>query len=176
MSTKSKFNSLLLKLLAGSFLVTSLFSLPAQAGGLHISASAGYLSTRQNGSDNDHGNFTGTATVGVEVLSLVLAKFYAEFERTKLLDEGEWGGEDYSYTSDGVFIAARTLGPVYAVGRVGFVKADFDPEMRSDQGERDKAITVGVGYSVGLRNELLYTHIEHEGGGETDMISFLIGF
>lgn len=163
-------------ILAASCLLFTLMSPTATAGGLHISASVGYLSTEQKGSDNDHGNFSGTATVGVEVLGLVLATVYAEFERTQLLDEGEWNGEDYSYKSDGAFLAVRTLGPVYAVGRVGYVKAEFDPEMRAKAGDRDEAISVGLGYSVGLRNELLYTHIEHDGGGATDIISFLIGF
>ncbi len=153
-----------------------LFLVPAHAGGLHLSASVGYLATEQNGSDNDHGNFVGTATVGVEVLNLVLVKIAAEFERSKLLDEGEWGGRDFNYTADGAYLAVRTLGPLYAVGRVGFVKAEFRPEIREKKGKRDESISVGVGYGVGLRNEFIYTHIEHEGGGSTDSISFLIGF
>lgn len=148
----------------------------AAAGGLHLSAGIGYLGTEQGGRDNDHGNFAGTATVGVEVLGLVLGTVYAEVERTQLLNDGEWEGADYSYRSDGAYLALRTLGPVYAVGRVGFVKSKFDPELRSDGGDRDEAVSVGLGYSVGLRNELLYTRIEHDGGGSTDVISFVIGF
>jgi|GEM_PF-2983688 len=149
---------------------------PANAGGLHIAASVGYLNTEQNGIDNSHGNFLGSATVGVEVLGLVIGKVYAEFERTKLLDEGDWNGQDYKYSSDGLYLALRTMGPVYAIGRVGYVKAEFDEEMRTVVGDRDEAISIGLGYDVGLRNELIYTHIEHEGDGVTDMISFLIGF
>ena len=152
------------------------YSSAAQAGGLHIAASVGYLNTEQNGIDNSHGNFLGSATVGVEVLGLVLGTVYAEFERTKLLDEGDWNGQDYNYSSDGLYLALRTLGPVYAIGRVGYVKAEFDQEMRTVVGDRDEAISIGLGYDVGLRNELIYTHIEHEGDGVTDMISFLIGF
>lgn len=148
----------------------------ASAGGLHIAASVGYMSAEPNGVDNDHGNFVGTATVGVEVLGLVLATIYAEFERTEMLDEGKWEDKKYDYSSDAAYLAVRTLGPVYAIGRVGYVKATFDPEIRTRVGKRDEAISVGVGYSVGLRNELLYTHIEHEGGGNSDMLSFLIGF
>ena len=148
----------------------------AHAGGLHLAAGVGYLNTEQNGSSNDHGNFAGTVTVGVELMGLILGTVYAEFERSELFDEGEWDGQDYGYSSDGVFLALRTLGPLYAVGRVGYVKAEFDPELRSSVGKRDEAISLGVGYSVGIRNELLYTHIEHEGGGETDVISFVIGF
>ncbi len=148
----------------------------AFAGGLHLSGSIGYLSTEQNSIDNKHGNFAGTATVGVEVLGLVLGTVYAEFERTLLLNDGEWNNEGYEYTSDGLYLALRTAGPLYAIGRVGYVKAKFEPEIRSTVGKRDEAISMGVGYGLGLRNELLYTHIEHEGGGSSDIISFLIGF
>lgn len=162
--------------IAALALLLALSLVPAHAGGLHLSASVGYLSTAQNSSDNDHGNFVGTATVGVEVLNLLLVKIAAEFERSKLLDEGKWDGQDFNYTADGAYLAVRTLGPLYAVGRVGFVKAKFSPEIREKVGKRDESISIGVGYGVGLRNEFLYTHIEHEGGGNTDSISFLIGF
>ena len=163
-------------ILVASCLFFALMNSTAKAGGLHISASVGYLSAEQTDNDSDHGNFAGTATVGVEVLGLVLATVYAELERTQLLGDGEWNGEDYDYKSDGVFLAVRTLGPLYAVGRVGYVKAEFDPEIRERAGSRDEAISVGVGYSLGIRNELLYTRIEHDGGGTTNTISFLIGF
>lgn len=173
---KLKIRTTVRQMLALCLLLMLTFGSTARAGGLHISASVGYLNTEQNGIDNEHGNFLGTATVGVEVLGLVLGTVYAEFERTKLLDEGEWNNQDYSYSSDGVFLALRTLGPVYAIARVGYVKAEFEKEMRTVVGERDKAISVGLGYDVGLRNELIYTHIENEGEGVTDVISFLIGF
>ena len=98
---------------------------------------------------------TGTATsvqIGYEFLDLALVDVSAELELTNSATKVEINNQEYGFSSKGIFAAARTIGPIYAIGRAGLISAEVDGS--SDNGT---AISVGLGFSTGLRWEVEYT-------------------
>lgn len=100
----------------------------------------------------------GSFQLGYEILDLVAADIAIEGEISTSLVDGEIGTADAGFESTGVYASLRTAGPVYFIGRIGFVDAEIE-----GFDDSDTSMGVGVGFStMGLRWEVEYTTYEIE--------------
>ncbi len=126
----------------------------AQANELIIGAKVGLLDFDANGFDN---TFTGGLQLGYEFLDLAVVDLAGELEITRSLSAGDAPGGDYDYSALGAFVSARSAGPIYVIGRIGFIDGDVDYSAGDDQSDSGVALGLGFGSSVGLRWELEMT-------------------
>lgn len=112
----------------------------------------------------------GTVQLGYEFLDLIAADIAAELELTSSLNDGEAGSDDYAYSSQGIFISARTLGPLYAIGRVGIVSAEIELDKAgTETDDTGTSVGVGIGFSTGLRWELEASRTEFKDDSITQL-------
>jgi len=106
-----------------------------------------------------------SAQISYEFLDVVAADFALELEAGKTASDGEASNTsgqkaDFSSTTAGIYLSARTTGPIYAIGRIGIVKTKIDFDASSGQTNIDDngiAVGAGIGFSTGLRTELELT-------------------
>jgi hypothetical protein len=126
---------------------------------LLIGAKAGVVDYDVSGSDP---GVNGSVQLGYEVLDLIAADIAIEGELTTSLTDGEILGQDASFESKGVYVSLRTAGPVYFIGRVGYVDAEAEIGGLSFD-DSDTSMGAGIGFSTaGLRWEVEYTTYEIE--------------
>lgn len=109
-----------------------------------------------------------SAQISYEFLDVVAADFALELEASTTASDGEVKNNlgqkaDFSASTAGLYISARTTGPIYAIGRIGVAKTkiDFDPVSgQTDIDDNGIAIGAGIGFSTGLRTELELTSYE----------------
>ncbi|HEX7027050.1 MAG TPA: hypothetical protein VF268_07395, partial [Gammaproteobacteria bacterium] len=126
---------------------------------LLIGAKAGAVDYDIGGSDP---GVNGSFRLGFEVFDLVAADIAVEAEVSTSLTDGEIGGADASLDTTGVYASLITAGPVYFIGRVGYVDAEVDigGTTFDDSGT---SMGAGIGISTaGLRWEIEYTTFEVE--------------
>lgn len=139
---------------------------PAFADEWVLGASAGLL--RPGGVHNDTTPaITGSFSLGLEFLNLGVVDIGATVEYTTGLSEAEIDNRDTSIEARSAWLTARTFGPVYAIGRAGWLELELDPTNTGVSDQRDEAISVGLGFSMGIRSEIIYTRVEHDFGDPT---------
>lgn len=107
---------------------------------------------------------TGGGSLGLEFLSLGVVDIGATLEYTKGLTDADLDNVDTAVETKAAWLTARTLGPLYAIARTGLVEVDYNPRVSGIDNGRESALSVGIGFSVGLRTEILYTRVDHEQG------------
>lgn len=100
-----------------------------------------------------------SAQLSYEFLDLAAADIAVELEVGKSASDGESDAGDFSVTTAGVFISARTVGPIYAIGRIGVAKTELEFD-GFDVDDSGVAMGVGIGFSTGLRTELELTRYD----------------
>lgn len=136
---------------------------------LLIGAKAGLVDYDVSGSDP---GVNGSVKLGYEVFDLIAADIAVEAELSTSLTDGEILGADASLDTMGVYASLTTAGPVYFIGRVGYVDAEVDIGGTSFD-DSGTSMGVGIGISTaGLRWEIEYTTFEVE---DTDVNYITLG-
>ncbi len=148
---------------------------PAVASEWVIGASLGVLRPGGEHSDSTPA-IAGSASLALEFLNLGVADIGATFEYTKGLSQAKLDNQDADVSARALWLSARTLGPLYVIARTGLVELELSPVVGGLSGERDPALSVGVGFSLGLRTELIYTRVDHDAGDATQWVSLMWGF
>ncbi|MGM0564702.1 MAG: outer membrane beta-barrel protein [Pseudomonadota bacterium] len=113
-----------------------------------------------------------SAQIGVEFLDLAAVDLAAELEVSQTLADGEveasgplgtTASTDYTAQTVGAYISARTIGPIYAIGRVGYARTEIDIDGVGKNDESGASIGAGVGFSLGARTELELTQYDVDG-------------
>ncbi len=164
--------NLLLALTIGLFI-----SAPAHALlGFSIGAHAGVMDI-----DNDSIDPAAIvgANVGYEVFSVPLVvAFNADLEVQKSASDFESNAGDFSYDSRGLYLTAKTVGPLYAIGRVGIVDADFEGAgIGGSVSDKATVTTIGAGFSIGTQMELTLSNYSFDDiPDDVQQLNFRIGF
>lgn len=139
-----------------------LASQPAFAGGFNIGVKSGFYKVEPSVSELK-ANIAPmvSAQIGYEFLDLKAVALAAELELGKTLSKVKFENSDNdsfkaSATVMGGYISARTFGPVYAIGRVGYAQTKLDFSGGNVKFEKP-TIGAGVGFSLGIRSEIELT-------------------
>lgn len=136
---------------------------------LLIGAKAGVVDYDIAGSDP---GVNGSFKLGFEIFDLVAADIAIEAEVSTSLTDGEIFGADASLDTRGIYASLITAGPVYFIGRLGYVDAEVDIGGVSFD-DSGSSMSAGVGFSTaGLRWEIEYTTFEVE---DTDINYITLG-
>ncbi|MEM7376236.1 MAG: hypothetical protein AAF460_01905 [Pseudomonadota bacterium] len=147
-------------------LLCATLATPALADEWVLGASLGLM--RPGGESGDTTPaFTGSVSLGLEFLNLGVMDVGATFEYMEGLSDAEVGNRDTAVSAKAAWLTARTLGPLYLIARTGYIELDFDPATAGATDDRERALSVGLGFSVGLRSEILYTRVDHDQGDAT---------
>lgn len=109
-----------------------------------------------------------SAQLAYEFLDLAAVDFALELEAGKSASDGEQtignAKEDFSVSNYGLFVSARSIGPIYAIGRIGVAKTElnYDNPAVQDIDDSGVAVGAGVGFSLGVRTEVEVTRYEIE--------------
>lgn len=136
-----------------------------------IGVKAGLLDYDLSNPDPDPG-VNGSVQLGYEFLNLGLADIAIEGEISRSIVDGEVSNNDISFKSTGVFTSLRTAGPVYFIGRVGYVDAELGLQNLDDKGV---AMGIGLGFSAGIRWEIELTSYEIQ-NIDVEYLTFGISF
>ncbi|MEM6985045.1 MAG: hypothetical protein AAF499_00780, partial [Pseudomonadota bacterium] len=153
------------KHLAATTLIFAL-AVPVQANEWVIGASLGLINPGGVNSDRTPA-VTGGASLGLEFLDLGVLDIGATLEYLTSLSDAEIDNRDTEVTATSLWLTARTLGPLYAIARTGLVDVELDPSNTGVSNDRESALSVGLGFSVGVRTEIMYTRIDHDQGDAT---------
>ena len=145
-------------------LALSALAAPVFASEIVIGAKAGVVNIDAKGVDPAT---IGSVQLGYEFLDLAVVDVATELELARSISDGESDAGDYSYSSKALYLSARTLGPIYVIGRAGIidVEVDFDNAGKSD--DNGVAYGVGVGFSTGIRVEIEVTRYEFDSSDTT---------
>jgi hypothetical protein len=100
--------------------------------------------------------------LGYEFLDFAGLRLGTELQFTTSLTDGEMNLRDYSYQSVGAFMSLRTLGPVYVVGRLGYVDAHITPENAASLDDTGTTVGLGIGFNTGIRWELELDGVQYQ--------------
>lgn len=130
---------------------------------LLVGAKAGVVDYDISGSDP---GVNGSVKLGFEVFDLIAADIAVEAELSTSLTDGEipFMGTSFDASLDtmGVYASLITAGPVYFIGRVGYIDAEVDVGGVSFD-DSGTSMGAGIGISTaGLRWEIEYTTFEIE--------------
>lgn len=100
--------------------------------------------------------------LGYEFLDLAGLRLGAELQFTTSLTDGEMNLRDYSYQSVGAFMSLRTLGPVYFIGRLGYIDAHITPENTASIDDNGTTVGLGIGFNTGIRWELELDGVQYQ--------------
>lgn len=139
------------KRLLAAAAVTAALASPAQAAELIVGVKAGIVDYEASGFDPIT---VASGQLGYEFIDLVAVDVAAEVEVTQSLNSADGPGGEYDYQSAGLYLSARTLGPVYVIGRAGMIKADIKRDNGADIDDSGSVLSLGLGFSTGLRWEL----------------------
>ena len=159
-----------LTLLGGMYASTASaeFVIGAKLGAVQIDTSGA--------ADYDYG-VQGSVQLGYEFLNLGLADIALEGELTTSITDAEDSNGligDTSFDSTGLYASIRTAGPIYVIGRLGYVNGEIStPTGSVDDSSVSKGI--GIGFSGGLRFEIEYTTYEVE-NVDVEFISLGLSF
>lgn len=144
--------------------ILSAVAAPTFASEIIIGAKAGIINFEAKGVDP---TTIGSVQLSYEFLDLVAADIATELEVTKSIADGESDAGDYSYSSKALYLSARTLGPIYVIGRAGVIDVEVDFDNAGSSDDKGMAYGVGIGFSTGIRVELEVTQYEFENSDTT---------
>lgn len=138
----------------------SLASQTASAGGFNFGLKTGaYKFETKSDSKTSFAPMI-SGQIGYEFLDLTAVDVAAEFEIGKTVGNStlkQLGKKfDVSATTIGGYLSARTLGPIYVIGRVGYAQTSFSGDAPSKK-VSGPVIGAGAGFSLGVRTELELT-------------------
>ena len=149
------------KIIAGLVLSAALIPINAQANELIFGVKGGIH--KVDASNFDPAPLV-SAQISYEFLDLAVADIAVELEVGKSLSDGEFDGlgvkEDFSVTTAGLYLSARTAGPIYAIGRIGVANTELDFDSGDENDETGIAIGAGLGFSLGVRTEVELTRYD----------------
>jgi hypothetical protein len=111
--------------------------------------------------------------IGYEFLNLVAADLAVEAELMKSAAAADAG--EYDFMSTGLYLSARTAGPVYVIGRVGYINAEIDHSTNGKSDDSGNVLSLGLGFSTGIRTELEFTTYNFD-DNDVKMISLGLHF
>ncbi len=165
------------KLFATSALIASMtFAPSAYAGDVIFGFNIGVNRVDLDNRNDQRDPIVANVTLGYEFLNLVAADMAVEVDYSRSLSQGEADNDKYDYSSTGLFLSLRTIGPLYAIGRAGVVKNTFDFDSGAEIDTDGTALTAGVGFSLGVRTELTLTRYDLDGEGKTDALNVSVSF
>lgn len=150
---KCRFNMLLLL-----FIVSFVTATQAWAGEWKFGAKSGKMLL-------DNNSYSDLTNVGVLLgyeIGLVLGDLALEAVVTKTASKGDFLTQDIELDTAALYLAFRTAGPIYFIGRGGYVTDDLTvgSTKTSDNGT---SVGIGVGLSLGLAQvELEYSTINSD--------------
>ena len=136
--------------------------------GLSLGAHIGY---QDFDNSNVDGGLVAGVNLGADLANFVLVGIALDAEIATSITDFESGGNDFEYDSKGLYLTAKTLGPLYAIGRYGFIDADF-----GDSSDDGSVLTYGVGFSVGAQTEITLANIDYDDAGDATQLSLRFGF
>lgn len=98
--------------------------------------------------------FAAAVDLGYEFINLPGLNIGAELQLVTSLTDGDMNLRNYSYESVGAFLSLRTSGPVYFIGRMGYIDAQITPENANTIDDNGTAVGLGIGFNTGIRWEL----------------------
>lgn len=140
----------------------------AYAGELLIGGKVGVISPEFDNNVSTDVFPAATLGIGYEFLDLIAVDIAAELEYTNSLSDGSIGNFDHSYESLGLIFSLRTAGPIYFIGRAGYIDQEFDftgtAPPATDFSPKDSALMagVGIGFSTGLRWEIQLDNLSYQ--------------
>lgn len=139
-----------------------LFSHSASANELLLGAKAGIFDLDFKDVENEDPFAGSSIMIGYEFLDLAVVDIGFELDFVSSLTEGEYADQDYSYESLGGAFSVRTAGPIYFVGRAGFVDSEVDLEVGPTIEDDATLLGVGIGFSTGIRWELQLESLQYD--------------
>lgn len=100
--------------------------------------------------------------IGYEFLDFSGLRVAAEVQFATSLTDGDMNLRDYSYESIGAFMSLRTVGPIYFIGRLGYVDAQITPENAAPIDDTGTAIGLGIGFNTGIRWEVELDGVQYK--------------
>ena len=111
-----------------------------------------------------------SAQLSYEFLDLTVVDIAIELEAGKTVIDGDinktkinglnpTSESEYSANTIGTYLSARTIGPIYAIGRIGVLYTSFK-SLNINQNDTKLALGAGIGFSLGIRTELELTRHE----------------
>ena len=157
-----------------SFIAALIFPLSMQANELIIGVKGGFYHVEPDlsGIDTTPAIMI-SGQIGYEFLDLVAADIAVEFEAAKSITDVEFdvpaaGKDDQSILTGAVYLSARSAGPIYAIGRLGYARTQADSDQTGATAyENGTAIGAGVGFSTGFRGEVELTRYDLEDSDDT---------
>lgn len=126
----------------------------AAAGDISVGVKAGTVNYDLSPSSS---GTNGSAVIAYKFLDIGAARVSVEGELSRSLEDGEIFNRTVKFGSQGAYLAFRTAGPLYFIGRLGVVNAEIKPV----GDETGASAGIGVGFKVlGLNLELDYTRFE----------------
>lgn len=120
-----------------------------------------------------------SAQLTYEFLDLVAADFAVELEAGSSLSDGDVDTaklgipsgvkSKYDVQNIGLYLSARTAGPIYAIGRIGVARSEVNGSaslagISAGVNAKDTGLSIGggVGFSTGLRTEVELTVFDND--------------
>jgi hypothetical protein len=126
----------------------------ASADELVLAGKIGAFNIDFNQTDRSDPFFAAAVDLGYEFIDLPGLNIGAELQLVTSLTDGDMNLRDYSYESVGAFMSLRTSGPVYFIGRLGYIDAHITPENAAAIDDNGTALGLGIGFNTGIRWEL----------------------
>ena len=125
-----------------------------------------------------------SAQLSYEFLDLVAADIAVELEAGTSVQDGDIDNNvanvksEYSIQNIGLYISARSAGPIYAIGRIGIARSEAEvtntgtfAAPSSKTSDTGISYGAGVGFSTGLRTEIELTAFNND--SETNLYASL---
>lgn len=159
------------KIIAGLALSVAFLPVGAQANELVFGVKAGVYIPEPSGIDPAP---VISAQISYEFLDLVAADIAIELEAGTTVQDGDVDLQvsgvkaEYSVQNIGLYISARTAGPIYAIGRIGVARSDIEitasgtANVTAKGDDTGLSYGAGVGFSTGLRTEIELTAFNND--------------
>jgi hypothetical protein len=154
------------KILCGLFLTAALVPAAANASEFVFGAKAGLYKIDKSAYDPA---LMISGQVAYEFLDLALVDIAVEAEAGITATDGDVSipGADAEFSAHtiGLYLSARTAGPVYAIARAGVARTSVEVEasasnlatVKQDTDETGMVVGAGIGFSLGIRTEVELT-------------------
>jgi hypothetical protein len=150
------------KLWLAAMMLASLFTTTAAAE-MVIGVKGGKIDYDIEGSDP---GLNASLQLAFDIFDIGIADIALEGEYSTSIADGELPSglpdPEVAFQSTGLYAALRTVGPIYAIARVGTVKSEIEFSNGETADDSGTATGIGIGFSAGLRMELEYTKYKIE--------------
>ncbi len=148
----------------------------ANAGELTIGAKTGVQAVDFDAAEGEDPNIAASILVGYIFMDLPGMDLAAEVQFDTSLTEGEVNNDEYSVETIGAFASIRTGGPIYFIGRLGYVDTEFDFTDGLDVDDDGAAFGVGIGFGSITNLEVELSNYSYSDLGSSLYLSLGINF